>query len=50
MKRTRMIVGMLLAVMLVLSFTLTACGGTTPTTQAPGASNTPTTNNNNIFR
>ena len=47
MKRTRMIVGMLLAVMLVLSFTLTACGGTTPTTQAPGASNTPTTNNNN---
>ena len=45
MKRTRMIVGMLLVLMLVLSFTLTACGGNNDaTTTAPKPSNNqPTT-------
>ena len=41
MKRTRVIISMLLALMLVLSFTLTACGGDNNTDSKP--SNTPTT-------
>ena len=50
MKRTRTIIGMLLALMLILSFTLTACGGNADnggnsTPSVPGTSSTTKPNN-----